>query len=80
MMFVRRLCTTPKSAGICSDFIICPDIWELDNGDFAVIGRDITQEAKGVLPADVGVGPEERVVVLPRALLISARANIPQAS
>jgi hypothetical protein len=30
-----------KSAG-CDG---CPDIWELDNGDFAIIGIDITAAA-----------------------------------
>jgi len=57
----------------------CPDIWELESGDFAVIGIDITDAAKSKLPATAGCGPDERIVLLPRKLLVGARSDVPTA-
>jgi hypothetical protein len=34
----------------------CPDIFELECGDFAIIGINITQAATAHLPASAGVG------------------------
>ena len=77
-MFLRRLGPDPhasgvKSAGCCG----CPDIWELANGDFAIIGIDITAAAIAKLPPTAGCGPDERIVRLPRNLLINAKRDIP---
>ena len=44
----------------------CPDIWELDNGDIAVIGSDLTTPDEGRLPEGVSVDPGERLVIIPR--------------
>lgn len=55
----------------------CPDIWELANGDFAVIGIDITEKVAGKLPPTAGCGPDERIVRLPRSLLVKAKSDIP---
>jgi hypothetical protein len=57
----------------------CPDIWELDNGDVAVIGKDLTSSYDGRLPAGVSVVPGERLVVIPRATIVAARPDIPDA-
>jgi hypothetical protein len=57
----------------------CPDIWELANGDFAVIGIDITDKAAHKLPPTAGCGPDERVVFIPRSLLVNAKSHIPEA-
>jgi hypothetical protein len=57
----------------------CPDVWELDNGDVAIIGRDVTRAYESRLPADVSVAHDERVVVVPRATMIAAKADIPDA-
>ncbi|MFN7139808.1 MAG: hypothetical protein ACK4UN_10755, partial [Limisphaerales bacterium] len=54
----------------------CPDIWELDDGDFAVIGIDIT-ESKVDLPPSAGCGPDERMVRVPRKIFLRAKADIP---
>ena len=77
-MFARRIGPDPhageaKSAG-CEG---CPDIWELDNGDFAIIGIDITSAAVAKLPPTAGCGPDERIVRLPRNLLVNAKRDIP---
>lgn len=57
----------------------CPDIWELESGDYAVIGIDITDRAIHRLPPTAGCGPDERVVLIPRKLLLGARDDIPGA-
>lgn len=57
----------------------CPDIWELDNGDVAVIGRDLTPEYAARLPEGVSVSAGERLVVLPRGMMLAAKADIPDA-
>ena len=49
------------------------------DGAFAVVGADITAEAIPALPPGPGVGPNERVIRLPRQVLIAARAEIPAA-
>lgn len=57
----------------------CPQILELNDGNFAIVGTDITHTATRCLPEDAGCGPTERVVQIPRALLIRARNDIPSA-
>jgi len=42
----------------------CPDIFELESGDFAVIGIDITAGAVPKLPPSAGCGPDERIVLI----------------
>jgi hypothetical protein len=76
-MFVRRIGPTEdRGTQACHGCYGCPDIWELDNGDFAVIGTDITEHA-GKLPPTAGCAPDERMVRIPRYLLIHAKAHIP---
>lgn len=55
----------------------CPDIWELSNGDVAVIGRDLTPNYLNQLPNDVFIGDDERLVVIPGIMLRSAKEDIP---
>lgn len=57
----------------------CPDIWELSNGDVAVIGRDLTDQYIGRLPGDVTIVHDERLVVIPRATIVAAKKDIPDA-
>ena len=76
-MFTKRLGPDPhangaKSAG-CQG---CPDIFELEGGDFAIIGADITGAA-GLLPSSAGCGPDERIVRIPRQTLVLAKQDIP---
>lgn len=75
-MFIRSLRVNSES-NLCSSGHNCPDILELEGGDFAVIGTDITEAATGKLPQGSGCGPSERVIRVPRKLLIDARAEIP---
>jgi hypothetical protein len=57
----------------------CPDIWELSNGDVAVIGRDLTDVYADRLPEGVTVVHDERLVVIPHATIVAAKKDIPDA-
>jgi hypothetical protein len=73
----RRLGRPPLELGNTTASPSCPDIWELSNGDIAVIGRDLTESYKDRLPAGVNVENDERLVVIPRSQLISAKQDMP---
>ncbi|WP_424537113.1 hypothetical protein ACOZ38_30810 [Sphaerisporangium viridialbum] len=77
--FKRRIGLSALELGNTNSSPSCPDIWELDNGDFAVIGRDLTLSYIGRLPDDVSVGADESLVVIPRNMLIAAKPEIPHA-
>ncbi len=78
MNFLRRLGPDPHANGQKTPALEnCPDVWELDDGDFAIIGIDMTDEARLKLPATAGCGPDERVVRVPRRILVAARTDIP---
>ena len=77
-MIRRRLGPDPHFSGAqtaaCEG---CPDILELETGDFAVIGIDITAKELPHLPPTVGCGPDERIVWIPRKTLVLAKPDIP---
>lgn len=76
--FRHRIGLTPLENGVqCAGCYECPDLWELANGDFAVIGEDITDAARAALPAIAGCGPAERIIRLPRRVLVNAKRDIP---
>lgn len=76
-MFLRRLGPDPHANGAQSAGCQgCPDIWELDDGDFAIIGLDISAFT-GELPPSAGCGPDERMVRVPRNVLVTAKRDIP---
>lgn len=75
--FKRRLGKSPLELGATNTGPECPDIWELENGDFAVIGRDLTTSLGTRLPDGVSISGDERLVVIPRSMLIAAKADIP---
>ncbi|GHE02608.1 hypothetical protein [Streptomyces alanosinicus] len=77
--FVRRLGRSPQELGLTSQTETCPDIWEMSNGDVAVIGRDVTSAVADRLPAGVSIGADERLVIIPRSLLSAAKPDIPDA-
>ena len=75
--FVKRLGIDPHAGGAESAGCHgCPDIWELADGDFAIIGRDITT-ITGKLPPSASCGPDERIVKIPRKTLVLAKHDIP---
>ncbi|MCX6927482.1 MAG: hypothetical protein NT154_30390 [Verrucomicrobia bacterium] len=77
-MFLRRLGPDPHANGAQTIALSnCPDIFELESGDFAIIGIDITPHAATKLPSTASCGPDERIVLIPRNLLVNAKADIP---
>jgi hypothetical protein len=76
-MFLRRLGQNREQ--LCESGHRCPQLLELVDGDFAGVGLDITEEAVGAMPPGPGVGPKERVIRIPRHVMIAARADIPAA-
>ncbi|MFI5835013.1 hypothetical protein ACIA5A_15210 [Micromonospora sp. NPDC051300] len=77
--FARRLGRSAAELGESGGTTTCPDIWELSNGDVAVIGRDLTDMYDGRLPEGVSVGQDERLVVIPRSMIRAAKPDIPDA-
>lgn len=77
--FKRRLGKSAAELGTTNGSQSCPDMWELDNGDVAIVGRDLTRTYAPRLPAGVSIGHDERLVVIPRAMIRSAKPDIPDA-
>lgn len=87
--FVRRFGLSPKEITFINaeggdEYVsksgnVCPDIWELSNGDVAVMGRDLTESYVGRLPEGVYLAEDERVVIIPRATIVAAKRDIPDA-
>ena len=77
-MFLRRLGPDPHANGAPTAALRgCPDILELENGDFAIIGSDITESAAGNLIPTASCGPDERIIRIPRKTLVLAKPDIP---
>lgn len=76
MTISRRLGASPRER--CIDSVTCPDIFELTDGRFAVIGTDMTEQLLRALPPDAGCAHYERIVVISRSTLVAARADIPR--
>ena len=74
-LFVRRLGKSAKELGNSKEGEECPDIWQLDNGDIAVIGRDLTDTYGSRLPEGVTLAPDERLVVIPGNMLSAAKED-----
>jgi hypothetical protein len=77
-MILRRLGPDPHAGGAQTVAASgCPDIFELESGDFAIIGSDITEILREHLPASASCGPDERIIQLPRKTLVLAKPDIP---
>ncbi|MXM67826.1 hypothetical protein GR925_31435 [Streptomyces sp. HUCO-GS316] len=76
MKIERRLGVPPTARGSYSAQN-CPDIFELGDGRFAVIGTDMTVDIKPHLPPDAGCADYERIVVITRETLLYAKNDIP---
>ena len=72
----RRLGASPRERGSATN-CSCPDIFELSDGRFAIIGTDLTEELDGALPCDASRADYERIVVITRETLVRAKADIP---
>ena len=77
-MIKRRLGPNPHTGGAQTPCLQgCPDIFELNSGDFALIGKDVTPNMARHLPPDARCGPDERIVWIPRKTLVLAKPDIP---
>ncbi|MEW2387218.1 hypothetical protein AB0933_02530 [Streptomyces venezuelae] len=76
MKIVRRIGVPPHERS-CTSGQTCPDIFELKDGNFAVIGTDQTSALDAELPSDARRADYERIVVVSRETLIRAKADIP---
>ncbi|QXE34180.1 hypothetical protein KQY30_07645 [Streptomyces sp. GMY02] len=78
-LFERRLGKSAEELGHSDGKDDCPDIWRLDNGDIAVIGRDLTSHYAPHLPEGVTLAADERLVVIPGTMLSAAKPDIADA-
>jgi hypothetical protein len=74
---LRRLGASPRERGSANN-CTCPDIFELSDGRFAVIGTDLTEQLDPLLPADAGRADYESIVVISRETLVRAKVDIPE--
>ncbi|MEQ0560791.1 hypothetical protein ABJI51_17020 [Amycolatopsis sp. NEAU-NG30] len=77
--FKRRLGKSASELDETNNDPSCPDIWELSNGDVAVIGRDLTAGYALRLPDGVSIAADERLVVIPGVMMRTAKEDIPDA-
>jgi hypothetical protein len=78
LKIVRRIGASPRERGSATGQS-CPDIFELDDGNFAVIGTEATAQLDAELPPDASRADYERIVVISRDTLLRAKAQIPDA-
>ncbi|WP_037572023.1 hypothetical protein [Phaeacidiphilus oryzae] len=76
MHITRRIGASPRERGSLGNNS-CPDIFELDDGRFAVIGTEMTAELDPRLPPDASRADYERIVVITRDTLLRAKKDIP---
>lgn len=76
MDIARRLGIPPQERGSITDGT-CPDVFELADGSFAFIGRDVTADLDGKLPPDAARADYESIVRIPRQVMIAAKKDIP---
>ncbi|WP_079102746.1 hypothetical protein [Streptomyces sp. TP-A0356] len=76
MKIVRRIGVSPRERGSMTAET-CPDIFELSDGNFAVIGTEATATLEGELPPDAARADYERIVIVSRETLVRAKADIP---
>ncbi|MBW4889206.1 hypothetical protein KXQ82_05745 [Mucilaginibacter sp. HMF5004] len=62
---------SPLELGVTDSSPSCPDIWEAENGDFVIIGKDIT-DTVDLDYTDAIISQGERVVIIPRITMLSA--------
>ncbi|MET7515971.1 hypothetical protein ABZS88_21340 [Streptomyces sp. NPDC005480] len=77
MKIVRRIGASPQQRGSVSGQS-CPDVFELSDGNFAVIGTEATALLEKELPPDASRADYERIVVVSRETLVRARLDIPE--
>jgi hypothetical protein len=78
LAFLRRIGPDPHEGGAeTTSGQGCPDIWELTNGDFAVIGVRATGSLRPLLPPSASCGADEEIVIVSRRIVLDAKSGIP---
>jgi hypothetical protein len=77
MKAIRRIGTTPTERGDTTGATGSPDLLERDDGSFAVIGVDITDQLGRQPLADARCSDDERIVRVTRGTLVAAKKDIP---
>ncbi|GFJ92588.1 hypothetical protein [Phytohabitans rumicis] len=54
----------------------CPNIFELNTGDYLAVGRDVTAYMRRLLPVDAGCAEDEAIVLLPQRVVVLAAPEI----
>lgn len=78
MKIVRRYGTTPQQRGSASG-ATCPDVFELDTGDFLIIGKTPgvpNISARHLAQHGASIGPDEQAVIVPREVVHAAVLEI----
>ncbi|WSW80523.1 hypothetical protein OG390_38025 [Streptomyces sp. NBC_00996] len=76
MSIRRRVGLPPRQRGsLCGE--TCPDIFELTDSRFAVVGTERTADIRRRYPALRELDPGEIIVVIDRHTLMCAKAFIP---
>jgi len=74
---VRRYGTTPTDR--CTGQSSCPDILQLDTGDFLIIGKTPgvpNISARHLAQHGASIGPDEQAVIVPYDVVIAAARDI----
>jgi hypothetical protein len=58
----------------------CPDVWQLDNGDYAVIGIHVDAQVEKPLPPTASCGPDETIVMVPKKIFEAAARDLSDAT
>jgi hypothetical protein len=67
----RRIGSTPQDRGSATN-CTCPDIFELADGNFAIVGTLRTAELSDTLPEGATVSPHGDLLVITRETLLAA--------
>lgn len=71
----RRIGSTPQQRRSINE-PSCPDVIELDDGQYLVIGRAMIPKPSGLAELGASVGPDEQAVIVPRDCLVTAARQI----
>lgn len=73
----KRIGKSAKQLDISSSRPSCPEIIEDESGNFIIIGTDVTDRVN-LNATDSSLSENERAVIIPREMLISAKQDIPE--
>ncbi|WP_037622868.1 hypothetical protein [Streptomyces aureus] len=77
MKIMRRIGASPRERGSLPDGTR-PDIFELSDGNFAVIDTEATAALDKQLPPHAARADYERIVIISRETLLRAKRDIPE--